>query len=131
MNFFLVFCKSRKKFEKYVKINRIRNKCVIDIKKMMADEEIRVDRSSNLEYFKVLVFKKMQLAATKSKEIYYIPNFDTKIPVEKLLGIKQLLVHHQFNLLFFYEEFNDDPDTYNRVMSVMDEFDASQMIKDY
>lgn len=130
MNFFLVFCKNRKKFDKYVKLNRIRNKCVIDVKKIMDDEAAVADRQRNLEYFKVIVFKKMQMAAKKRKEIYYIPNFDSDIPVEKLLRIRELLVHHNFNLLFFYGEFQGDEVT-GDVFSIMDQFDAAQVIQDY
>lgn len=130
MDFYLVFCKSSKKFEKYVKLNRIRSKCVIDIKKMMEEENVSNDTPATLEYFKVLVFKKMQLAAKKRKDIYYIPNFDNAVPVEKLLRIRELLVHHKFNMLFFYEEFRDD-EIKESVMDLINDFDASQIIKDY
>ena len=130
MDFYLVFCKSSKKFDKYVKLNRIRSKCVIDIKKMMEEENVSADTPTTLEYFKVLVFKKMQLAAKKRKDIYYIPNFDTPVPVEKLLRIRELLVHHKFNMLFFYEEFRDD-EIKESVMDLINDFDTSQIIKDY
>ena len=130
MDFYLVFCKSSKKFDKYVKLNRIRSKCVIDIKKMMEEENVSNDTPATLEYFKVLVFKKMQLAAKKRKDIYYIPNFDNAVPVEKLLRIRELLVHHKFNMLFFYEEFRDD-EIKESVMDLINDFDASQIIKDY
>lgn len=130
MNFFLVFCKSGKKFDKYVKLNRIRSKCVIDIKKMMSEEDVSLDRPATMEYFKVLIFKKMQLAAKKRKDIYYIPNFDNVVPIEKLFRIKELLVHHKFNLLFFYDEFKDD-ELKDAVMNVLNEFDGSQIIENY
>lgn len=130
MNFFLVFCKSSKKFDKYVKLNRIRSKCVIDIKKMMEEAPANGVHSSNIEYFKVLVFKKMQLAAKKRKDIYYIPNFDNPVPLDKLLRIRELLVHHKFNLLFFYDEFKDE-DIKDAIMEQLDEFDASQILENY
>jgi hypothetical protein len=130
MNFFLVFCKNRKKFEKYAKLNRVRNKCVIDVKKIMDDDTAHGGAARNMEYFKVLVFKKMQMAAKKRKEIYYIPNFDSDIPVEKLLRIRELLIHHNFNLLFFYGEFQEDAIT-DEVFRIMDRFDAAQVIQDY
>lgn len=130
MNFFLVFCKNSKKFDKYVKLNRIRSKCVIDIKKMMEDEKVGTGQSANIEYFKVLVFKKMQMAAKKRKDIYYIPNFDNQVPLDKLIRIRELLVHHKFNLLFFYDEFKDE-DITAAVMEQLGEFDASQIIENY
>ena len=35
VNFFVVYCKTRKKTDKYLKVNRIKNKYIIDIKKVM------------------------------------------------------------------------------------------------
>jgi hypothetical protein len=41
MRFFCVYVSSRKKFDKYVKVNRIRNKYIIDIRKIIEEEEIK------------------------------------------------------------------------------------------
>jgi hypothetical protein len=132
MNFFLVFCKSRKKFDKYAKINKIRNKCVVDIKKMMDEASINLDKPGNTDYFKMLVFKKMQLAAKKKRDIFYIPNFDIdNKDAVRFLKIKELLVYHQFNLLFFYNEFKEDEDYTHKILSLLSECHTSQIIKDY
>ena len=41
MEFFCVYSKTRKKFDKFVKVNREKNKYVIiDIKKMLEEEDI-------------------------------------------------------------------------------------------
>lgn len=131
MNFFLVFCRSRKKFDKYVKLNKLRNKCVIDIRRMMDEEGIQRGSQRGSEYFKVLVFKKLQMAAEKRKDIYYLPNFDSPVPMDRLLRVRELLIHHKFNLLFFHEEFREDPELTAEVFSLLAEFDASQVIQDY
>ena len=39
MEFFCVYVKTRKKLDKYVKVNRIRNKYIIDIKKILEDSD--------------------------------------------------------------------------------------------
>jgi hypothetical protein len=132
MDFFLVFCKNRKKYDKYAKINKLRNKCVVDIKKMMEDEQINLNKPGNAEYFKILVFKKIQVAAKKKRDIYYIPNFDLNNPdIMRFLKIKDLLVYHNFNLLFFYNEFKDDQEYTDRILNLLSECHASQIIKDY
>ena len=45
LNFFLVFCTSKKKFERYVKNNRISNKYVIDIKKILEEDKINKENT--------------------------------------------------------------------------------------
>ncbi len=133
MNFFLVFCRSRKKFDKYVKLNKLRNKSVIDIRRMMDEEGMAAGSGGQrgAEYFKVLVFKKLQMAAEKKKDVYYLPNVDSSVPLDRLLRVRELLIHHKFNLLFFHEEFRDDPALTAEVFSLLGEFDASQVIQDY
>ena len=38
MQFFVVYVKQIKKFQKYIKVNKIRNKYIIDIKKISEEE---------------------------------------------------------------------------------------------
>ena len=38
MNFFCVYVKTRKKFDKYLKLNKIKNKYIIDIKKIVEED---------------------------------------------------------------------------------------------
>ena len=40
MEFFCVYCKTRKKFDKFVKVNAIKNKYIIDINRIMIEEEV-------------------------------------------------------------------------------------------
>ena len=56
MNFFVVYCKTRKKFDKFVKVNRIRNKYIIDLKKLVEEEEIDPNDKT---YLKIIIFNKV------------------------------------------------------------------------
>ena len=76
MNFYMVFCKSRKKFDKYIKINRIRNKVIIDIKQQLDEENL--DYSKFRDYFNLLIYTRIIHSLKKGKDIYYIPNFSNK-----------------------------------------------------
>jgi len=131
LNFFLVLCKTRKKFDKYIKINKIRNKYIIDIKKMMDEEDISAAELNSSDLFKILILKKFNLAKDKKKDIYYIPNFNITKQYSKLFNIKDiLLTSHNFNLLYFYEDFDkgQQPD---EIITKISDFDITQIIKDY
>lgn len=131
MEFFCVYCKARKKFDKFVKINRIRNKYVIDIKKIMEEEEIN-DYTQEKMYLKVLILQKIQQAVDKKKNIYYIPDFDNDFSIEKLLNIKKILgKDNHFNVLIFYNEFRKDPQILDDVLINLSKFTNSQIIRDY
>jgi hypothetical protein len=101
MNFFCVYCKTRKKFDKYIKTNRIRNKYIIDIKRLCEDED--VDFEEDKTYIKILIFNKIQQAVERKKDIYYIPDFDEDFSIEKLLNLKKILGENNFNVLIFYK----------------------------
>ena len=128
MEFFCVYVKVRKKFDKFVKINKIRNKYIIDIKKIIEQEEI-VDYDQEKTYLKILILQKIQQAVDKNKNIYYIPNFDSEFSIEKLLNIKKILGKtNNFNILIFYNEFRKDPQILDDVLSNMSKFSNSQII---
>ena len=57
MNFYIVLCKSRKKFDKYVKVNKIRNKVIIDIKEQLDIEKITYNEYK--DYFNLLIYTKI------------------------------------------------------------------------
>jgi predicted transcriptional regulator len=78
----------RKKLDKYVKVNRIRNKYIIDIKKIMEEEEISFDKERT--YLKIIIFQKIQQAIDKNKDIYYIPDFENEFTIEKLINIRKI-----------------------------------------
>ena len=67
MNFFCVYVKTRKKMDKYIKVNRVKNKYIIDIKKIIEEEEL--SPSDDKIYLKILIFQKIQQAIDKKKDI--------------------------------------------------------------
>jgi len=129
MNFFVVYVKTKKKFDKYVKINRIKNKYIIDLKKIIDEEE--VDYSNDKTYLKILVFNKIQQAIDKHKDIYYLPDFENSFSIEKLLNIKKMLGDNNFNVLIFYNEFRKSPEIMEDIFSNLSKFNTSQIIRDY
>jgi len=129
MNFFCVYCRTRKKFDKFVKTNRLKNKYIIDIKKII-DEEV-VDFKNDKTYLKILIFNKIQQAIDKNKDIYYIPDFDNEFSIEKLLNLKKILGQNNFNVLIFYNEFRKNPEIMDDVLSNLSKFSNSQIIRDY
>jgi hypothetical protein len=129
MEFFCVYCKTRKKFDKFVKVNRIKNKYIIDIKKIIDEEEVNFD--SDKTYLKIIIFNKIQQAIDKKKDIYYIPDFDNDFSIEKLLNLKKILGENNFNVLIFYNEFRKNPDVMDDVLSNLSKFSNSQIIRDY
>lgn len=129
MEFFCVYCKTRKKFDKFVKVNRIKNKYIIDIKRIVDEEE--VDFIKDKTYLKILIFNKIQQAIDKKKDIYYIPNFDEEFSIEKLLNLKKILGENNFNVLIFYNEFRKSPEVMDDVLCNLSKFSNSQIIRDY
>lgn len=129
MEFFCVYSKTRNKFDKFVKVNRIKNKYIIDIKKIIEEEEL--DYEEDKTYLKILIFNKIQQAIDRKKDIYYIPDFDNEFSIEKLLNLKKMLVSNNFNVLIFYNEFRKNPEIMDDVLSNLSEFNNSQIIRDY
>jgi hypothetical protein len=130
MDFFCVYVKTRKKLDKYVKVNRIRNKYIIDIKKIMEEEEISFDKEKT--YLKIIIFQKIQQAIEKNKDIYYVPDFDNEFSIEKLINIRKILGEdNNFNVLIFYNEFRKDPDLLDDVLGNLSKFSNSQIVRDY
>jgi len=128
INFFVVYCKTRKKFDKFIKVNKIRNKYIIDIKKIAEEEEIE---NGDKMYLKILIFNKIQQAMDKKKDIYFIPDFDDDFSIEKLLNLRKILEHNNFNVLVFYNEFKDKSKLLDDVFENLSKFSNSQIIRDY
>jgi hypothetical protein len=129
MTFFCVYCKTRKKFDKYIKVNRIKNKYIIDIKKIVEEEEVNFKNDKT--YLKILIFNKIQQAIERKKDIYYIPDFDNEFSIDKLLNLKKILGENSFNVLIFYNEFRKNQEIVDSVFSNLTKFDNSQIIRDY
>lgn len=130
MRFFCVFVKSRKKFDKFVKVNAIRNKYILDINRIM-DEEGITNFEKDKEYIKILILQKISLALRNKKDIYYLPTLNGDFSIDKLLNIKQLLEGNDFNILMFYSEFRNDGLLLESIFENLDNFDNSQIIRDY
>jgi len=130
MEFFCVYVKTRKKLDKYIKVNRIRNKYIIDLKKIMEEEEIAYD--SEKTYLKIIIFQKIQQAIEKKKDIYYIPDFENEFSIDKLINIRKILgEENNFNVLIFYNEFRRNSELLDDLFSNLSKFSASQIIRDY
>jgi hypothetical protein len=132
MDFYVVFVKNRKKLDKYTKINKIRKKRVIDIKQELEDHGLE-DTNEWREYFNLMIYTKIIQNIRKSNDIYYIPNL-SKIDIlelDNIFQIKENLHNVHFNLLFFFEDFKDNQQLYESLLSSISLFDAIQIIRDY
>ncbi len=129
MDFFCVYCKTRKKFDKYLKVNKVKNKYIIDIKKIVDEEEVSF--TDDKTYLKILIFNKIQQAVDRDKDIYYIPDFENEFSINKLLNLKKILGENNFNVLIFYNEFRKNQDIINDVFSNLTKFSNSQIVRDY
>jgi len=132
MDFYVVFCKNRKKFDKYVKVNRIKNKVIIDIKDQLEDIQIK-DRNKYKDYFNLLIYTKIIQSLKKNKDIYYIPNFyDKSLETTEILDLKKYTEENtNFNILMFFDEFGQDDIMFKEIIENLDIFDSSQIIRDY
>jgi len=131
MNFYLVLCKDRRKWMKYIKVNRIRNKVIIDIKTALEENEITDEKF--MDYFNLLIYTRIVQALNKEKDVYYIPNFtNKKFDVKEIFKIKKILKDGTlFNILMFFDEFKDDVRFQNEILTNITIFDKSQVLKDY
>lgn len=132
MNFYIVFTKNRKKFDKYVKVNKIKNKTIIDIKQQLEEYNI-INYNEYKEYFNLLIYTKINQTLMKKKDVYYLPNFSNKqMVVEDIFKIKKILENNvNFNILLFFDEFKDDDVVYQSILENMSIFNASQILKSY
>lgn len=129
MEFFCVYVKTRKKIDKYLKVNCIKNKYIIDLRKIQSEEDLDIKKDKT--YLKILIFNKIRQAIEKKKNIYYIPDFDNDFSIEKLLNLKKILGDNNFNVLVFYNEFRKNNELIDDVMENLSKFSNSQIIRDY
>jgi hypothetical protein len=116
--------------DKYIKVNKIRNKYIVDIKKILEEEEIVFEDEKT--YLKIIIFQKIQQAIEKNKDVYYVPDFDSDFSIEKLINIKKILgEENNFNVLIFYNDFRKDAELIDDVFGNLSKFNASQIIRDY
>jgi len=107
----------------------VRGKYILDVKKMMHDENI--EPNGDKIYLKILIFNKIQQAIEKDRDIYYIPDFDDEFSIEKLLNVRKILGENNFNILLFYEEFEKKPQIREEALKHLTKFSNSQIIRDY
>lgn len=130
MKFFCVYVKYRKKFDKMIKNNNVKNKYIIDVKRIQEEEEVDIDKEKT--YMKILIYQRIKQAMEKKKDIYYIPDFEADFSIEKLLNVKKLLgVDTSFNILVFYNDFKKETEIFSEVMDNLSKFDSSSIIRDY
>lgn len=129
MNFFCVLTKYRKKFDKFVKINNIKNKYIIDLRELMQQNELTF--SDDKTYLKILIFEKIEKAMERGKDIYYIPYVDGDFNLEKLLNLKKILGDNNFNIIIFWNDFEGRRYILDDVLNNLPKFTNSQILKDY
>jgi len=133
MEFYIVFVKNKKKLDKYVKINKIRNKTIIDIRQQLEDHGLD-DVNEWREYFNLIIYTKITQAIRKNKDVYYIPNLQKicDIDIDDIFQIKDNLSEKiNFNLLLFFEDFKDNQKLNDDILSNISYFDSIQIIRDY
>lgn len=133
MEFYIVFVKNRKKLDKYIKINKIRNKIIVDIKQQLEDHGLE-DSSEWREYFNLIIYTKVIQTIRKNKDVYYIPNLNKieQLEIDDIFQIKENLTGKiNFNLLFFFEDFKHNQKLHDRILSNISLFDSIQIIRDY
>lgn len=130
-NFFLTLTTNRKKLDKYIKINKVKNKYIIDINEMLREEEMSYAEATKSDLFKILILKRFTQAQDKCKDIYYIPHIEKAETYMELFNIKRILSNtHNFNLLYFYNDYKDNLET-DVIFNNIDKFDNAQILKDY
>lgn len=132
MNFYVVFTKNKNKFDKYIKVNKIKNKVIVDIKTLLLEYDID-NYEEYKDYFNLIIYTKILHTIGKNKDIYYLPNFidGEEFDVNQILNFKNVLPDIDFNLLFFFDEFKNDDVLCQNLLNSMDIFDASQILKSY
>lgn len=130
INFFCVYTKHRKKLDKYFKNNRIKNKIIIDICQMIEEKE--VESHQDFLFLKMMIYTKIKKALEKDKDIYYVPDFNEEFNLSKLMNLKEVIGEESnFNILVFWEDFEEDDKYLNEAMSNLAYFDGSQLLRDY
>jgi len=114
-----------------MKINRIKNKDIVDIKLALEESDASEDKYS--DYFNLMIYTRIVHSLNKGKSVYYIPNFDNeKLDINEILKIKKILKSGtNFNLLMFFDEFKDDSRIQNDIFTNISIFDNTQLLKDY
>jgi hypothetical protein len=131
MNFNCVFVKNRKKIQKYIKLNSVKNKVIVDVKKMIDEHSIDIKNKNSQNYLKTLIYQKLQQGEEKNKEVYYIPHLHKDFSVNNLLNIKKILKEEQeVKLLVFFKEFENDR-LFVDILENLTHFSKITILEDY
>lgn len=131
---FCVFTNNRKKLDKYVKVNKIKNKIIIDVQKLISSEKFDMNDPIQAKYMKILILKKINMAKAKGKKVYYIPHLKSdRFNMESLKTLKKLVGDNgKLGLIFFWKDFvNDKNGLKKKVIENIDIFTIVQMFEDY
>lgn len=123
LNFYLVLCSNKSEFEKYVKLKKIRKKCIIDIQQLLVEEELTVSDLKNTDYVKILILKLFTKSIEAKRDIYYVP-YVGETDYTKLFNIRNILTTHSFNLLCFSDELEPAAQS---ILDNLDLFDKTEL----
>lgn len=130
MDFNIVLTKHRKKFDKFSKINKLKNKEIIDISNILLTENLCVIKDR--EYLNTFIHLKIIEAMRKNKDIYYIPDFSNKdVFVSKLVKLKKSINLPNINVIMFFDDFIEDEDFISDFFNNVNNFDRLQILKDF
>lgn len=130
MDFNIVLTKHRKKFDKFSKINKLKNKEIIDISNILLTENLCVIKDR--EYLNTFIHLKIIEAMRKNKDIYYIPDFSNKdVFVSKLVKLKKSINLPNINVIMFFDDFIEDEDFISDFFNNVSNFDRLQILKDF
>ena len=130
MDFNIILTKHRKKFDKFSKINKLKNKEIIDISNIILSENLCIIKDR--EYINTLIHLKIIDSFKRNRDIYYIPDFSNKdVLVSNLVTLKKSINLPNINVIMFFDDFIEDDnfiaDFFNNVCN----FDRLQILKDF
>lgn len=134
MNFYVVVCQNIKKFDKYKKNNKIKSSKILNIKSLVDEKKIDPECEEDVMFFKLMVYKEIDSAISRKKNIYYIPyinNPNKEFDMKRLLNLKKFCKEdYKYNLIFFSNDLRESP-LYNNVVEQMSKFDDLLIVEDY
>lgn len=137
MDFQIIFTNNKNKLNKYIKNNNIKNKVIFDSEKIIIDYDLSHQSKIDVDFFKLLAFKKIYYAMLKNKNIYYIPylnNDDLKFEMCRLDDLKKLAksinTDYNFNSIIFYKDLEKESNI-KKIIEYTNHFDRTLILEDY
>lgn len=130
MDFNIVLTKHRKKFDKFSKINKLKNKEIIDISNIILSENLCIMKDR--EYINTLIHLKIIDSFKRNRDIYYIPDFSNKdVLVSNLVTLKKSINLPNINVIMFFDDFIEDDNFITDFFNNVCNFDRLQILKDF